>query len=573
MTVTSTIVIPVDQAALTVKSGATLSAPDKQSFSTLNNLKLSLPVSNRYATFEPNFWILNGDYKFMPAAPILGYMSSSMSDGTTALGTPPVLTITLGSTYSTVNGLTLYFSEFTNDFCDSITIRFYDASNVLINTYSYTPTGPVFATNQAVSNFKKIEIEFISTNKANRWVRLTGIDLDSFVQFDKSTIKDARLVEEINPVSIELPINTVDITLFSEDAAFSITNPTGFYADLQNRAPFDIYELVDGEPIYMGRFYLEDWDAKSENEMILKLIDVIGVLDQIPYPGELVGIPTDTAGTIIPIIINSAGIGSDMVSVDASLTSRRLYGFIPDTTYREALQYMCFCIGAYATCKRSNIIQVLPLEIAADLSEFDYALTSEHKGLNSPVKLRNLVTGIEVVSHHYVQATDTVAEVLFDGDLAIGVHLILFGKPAYSLTHTSSGGLISSGVIHNTYETRTVTTAGHLVITGKPYVDNKKTFSLYNTGLPANTKPNVIRVDEATMAHPDVAADIVQRLYDYYEQRYIQKTKLFASLIAIGDSTLIDTQSNQQIAGIVEHMVTDLARGMIAEVDIIGVVA
>lgn len=572
MTVTSTVLVPIDQTVLTFKNGATYAAPDKQTFSNLNDLKLSLPVSNRYATYEPNFWVLDGSYKFMPAVPVLGYMSASMSNGATTMVVPPTLTITLASAYSIVDGLTLYFSPYTNDYADSITIRYYDVSNALIRTDSYTPTGPEFATGQAVSSVKKIEIDFNSTNKANRYIRLTGIDLDSFITIGKESIKDARLIEEINPPCVELPVNTVTVTLFSEDADFSIVDPAGFYADLQYRAPFDIYELVDGEPIYMGRFYLEEWDARSQNEITLKMIDVIGVLELIPYPGELlIGV---TADIYMPAIFNNAGIGSDMISVDASLASQTiLLGVLPPTNYREALQYFCFGIGAYATCTRSNIIHVRPLEIAADLVTFDHTLTESEKGIDSPVRLRNLVTGIEVVSHDYVQAADTVAEVLFDQDLAIGTHIILFGKPVYSLTHTATGGLLGGATIQNTHEIRTVTAAGHLLITGKPYVDNKKTISLYNTGLPAGTQPNVIRIDDATTAIPDNVDSIVQSLYDYYEQRYIQKTKLFASLIAPGDSVLINTQSNKQIQGIVEKMTTDLARGMVSDVEIVGIVA
>lgn len=575
MTITSTVIIPFDQDPLNFKAGATFSAPDKQSFSDLDDLELSLPASNRYATFEPNFWILDGNYKFMPASPIIGYMSSSMSNGSTTLTSPPILTITLASVFSTVDGLTLYFSPFTNDWADSITIRYYDNSLVLFRTDSYTPTGATFATNQAVSSFRKVEIEFASTNKASRWVRLTGIDLDTFITLEKENIKEARLIEEINPVAVELPINTIDVTLFSDDPDFSIIEPSGFYEDLQYRAPFDIYELVDGEQIYMGRFYLEEWESKGENEIILRMIDLIGILDQIPFLGKVWASPSPDvlASTAFPFVFDDAGVGTGIISLDSSLNSKVVYGFIPATNYRDALQLMCIGIGAYATCARSNVINVRPLEIAADLVSFDFEITREDKGIESPVKLRTLVTGIEIISHEYFVGDGTISEVAFDGDLAVGTHIIIFTKPAYDIEATGSGGFGGSGDFQDTYIIYTVTSGGHLLLEINPHIQNKNLFSLYNTGLPAGTRPNVIRIDEATTIHPEIAADIVQGYYDYYEQRYIQKTKLFASLVAPGDSMLIDTQIERQIQGIVERMTTDLARGMVQEVDIIGVVA
>jgi hypothetical protein len=66
---------------------------------------------------------------------------------------------------------------------------------------------------------------------------------------------------------------------------------------------------------------------------------------------------------------------------------------------------------------------------------------------------------------------------------------------------------------------------------------------------------------------------IVASLYSYFNQRYIQQTKLFASLIAPGDSVLIDTQSSKQIKGIAEKITTDLTGGFISNLEIVGVVA
>jgi hypothetical protein len=65
---------------------------------------------------------------------------------------------------------------------------------------------------------------------------------------------------------------------------------------------------------------------------------------------------------------------------------------------------------------------------------------------------------------------------------------------------------------------------------------------------------------------------VAQRIYDYYQQRYLQKVKLFAPLAQPGDVALIDTLYNQQIRGVIEKMSADLANGFTVQAEITGVV-
>jgi len=75
--------------------------------------------------------------------------------------------------------------------------------------------------------------------------------------------------------------------------------------------------------------------------------------------------------------------------------------------------------------------------------------------------------------------------------------------------------------------------------------------------------------------HAGNVSAVVNRVYDYYQQRYLQKAKLYGAglLPVVGSSVLIDTLQSKQIGGIVERMVIDLSGGFTAQAEVLGVVA
>lgn len=579
MPATSPIILFGDN-AIAVEDDATFSATDVQPFVNLADLETEL-ASNRYATNEPNFWLLDGRYKFMPTTPHVGLMSGSLSNGSGNYAAPVVLTINFSTVHSTTDGLTLFFNSYTNDYINSLSISYYDNALSLIRTDNYTPAAVEFSTGQAVSNFKRIVITFNSSNKAYRFARLIGIDFDTVTRFTGDSIKSAQLVEHIDPTSITLPFNTLDITLFSSDGDFSIVDPGGVFATLQYKKPLDAYEQINDNMVYLGRFYLNEWNSQSENIADLHAVDILGILDKIDYHNDYFAV--DNVATVIQTLLTASGVGVT-ASVDAVFSIVVPFGSVPAGSYRESIQNICFGVGAYATCARSKYLQIRPLEIASTLSVFDYTVVSSEKHISSLVKLRPLVTGIEVVQHEFDNSGAGTPTDLFKAALAIGTHLIVWDGPAYVSNIFKTGGLVSVDTYGVSYMISVVSVAGAMEITGITYPDNRKVISQYNGGLPAGTVPNIVRVEDVTMAnkfntgtaflgwYPNTNG-IVASLYSYFNQRYIQQTKLFASLIAPGDSVLIDTQSSKQIKGIAEKITTDLTGGFISNLEIVGVVA
>jgi hypothetical protein len=552
--------------ALTIKQDASPSmSVALQPFSKLADIRTGNITARPYATFEPDFWLLDGGYKFKQsndASVHVGIMSLLQSNDVGVFAVAPVLTVNFSSVHTT-DGMTFRGAQYSNDFCNSMSVAFYDDSDALIRSDNYTPTSWEFSTTQAVSNFKKIVITFNGTNKPYRYLRLMGIDFGKLTYFTGADIKSASVVEEINPLSIELPIDTCDLMLFSNDATFSIINPLGEYSALQNKQPLDVYETVGNENIYIGQFYLDTWENVSDKEIVFRAIDMIGILENVPYMGGLWTTAT-TAGALIESMMSAINTPYDL---DPDLYSIDIVGWIPATTYREALQQIAFAIGAYVTCSRTGLIQIYKSVLASELIAYDYAITKAQKGIDQSLTLKPLVTGVEIVAHNYVANTDAVE--LYNGYLSVGTHTITFNAPAHDLSITG-GTIASSGA---NYAVVTVGTGGTVVLSGQGYTDTKQVSSVYNTALDANVKPNILSINDATLINPSNAATTAQKVYAYYQQRYLQKVKLFSPSATPGDSVLIDTLYNQQIGGLVEKMSINLSGGFVAQTEITGGVA
>jgi hypothetical protein len=239
------------------------------------------------------------------------------------------------------------------------------------------------------------------------------------------------------------------------------------------------------------------------------------------------------------------------------------------------LQQILFRLGAYATCARSSSIVVKPTVLASSLSTWDYTLTGAEKGLESPVTLRPKITGVRILSSYYKYVTAN--KDIFSGTLPVGDNIIMVPEDVILETY-----IITPGTGTKTFDTCganhvliTVSVEGTFTITADTYferitraVDNPSSLGIS----PISIEDATLITDGINTTKYDIVSGVSSRVSDYYSQRYLQKTKLFASLIAVGDSVLIDTQAGRKISGIVERMETDLAGGFISKVDIIGVV-
>ena len=549
--------------ALELKADARFSAAAEWSaLSSASDLQDGNVNMRPYATYEPDFWLLDGNYKFLSEntdGVHVGLVSAEITDAAGEFTNNPILQIDF-SHPQTIDGVSFRFSPFTGDYASELNIVYRNSIMEVIRSERYYPDGVEWSTNEAVSGVKQIVVSFFGTNRPHRYLRVQSVDFGELVWFEQDAVRSATVVEECDPLSGELRANTLDLSLWSDDARFSILDPEGDYADLRERQPLAVYETVDNTRLFIGQYFLSTWENRSEQEIEFSCTDLIGLMGQVSCRGGLWAAPGVAVEELLDDLLTPASIPYEL---DETLKGAMLIGWIPAGTLREALQQIAFAIGASVDTSRAWSVRITPMLMAAT-EDATAHITRAQKGAQQSVSLLSRITGVEVTAHSYLAGTQT--RELLDETLAAGTHEVLFDRPMHSLSATGAT-ITESGA---NYAVLTVASEGAVTLEGNEYIDTRKVVSIEAPYVATSLK-SIVRVSDATLVHPGNVNAITQRVYDYYQQRYRQKLRLFAPEVAVGQVVTVDTLYHRQIRALIEKMSLDLTRGMIADAEMTGV--
>ncbi len=544
-----------------------------------------------YATFEPNSWLLDGYSKFVPSSSTkIGFVSDVISDASGNFTSPILLTITLNAVYTFEQLTRFSFSQISKDYCTELKVEYRNASDVLIDDQTYYPDKYEYRAElptKPIAGVKYVRVYFYSTNRPYRHLRLLDIGFDDIL-FRADEIKSAVLIEEISRYSTELKSNTLEVSLFSPTGEFSVVSTTGMYAGLEDNQPADMYEEIDGVTNYMGRFYLDKFESPTPNKMNLTLKDGITLLEKTNYIGGFYNWDYGTAlhtysDDLILKIMQAAGLEYE---IDAELENIPMKGILHIGTCRNALQQICFSLGAYATCSRSKKVLIHKAQLATDIVTPDYELTSAQKGLSQSVVLKPLVTSLELSYPEYTQAPSTFIssgvylnrKLIYDGSLALGTHTLDFYPDIAMTLGISSGGSGGYTAVVDYWSGANMggtgliiecTTAGTFFLEVQGFIQNKKL--THAVSLSGVTDQNKTTIKDGNFISKDNYSDLADELFSYFQERYVKKVRLYGTPIQPGNSVLVDTYDAKQIQGFVESVKTDLAGGFISDVEIVGV--
>lgn len=569
---TTTPVITFGNNALAIKDDILMvTGTFVQSFVDLDDLKVDGSVITvAYASYEPDFWLLNGNYHFLPTGSNhSGFISSQLSnENGVVLGGTPYIDISFNSTHFISGSLSINFSEFTGDYCNDVEVIFYNSVGTYIYDVEYSPTGTSFSANISLSGFKGFQLLFFGTNKPYRFQRVTSIEFDGVTIFSGENVRDAHLIEAIDPNAVELPVNTVDFTLFSDNGDFSIVAPTGVYASLQYKEPIDVHEIANGLKMYMGRFYLDEWSSESANLANFKASDAIGLLDSNVYLGNLWGNGILATGIFMDFFSNY----NISYTLDTYWNTFGIAGYSSLSSAREGLQKMVFALlnnsestKAVVSCVRSNKVNILAKPLASTLTSWDYLLTNADLGIDAKLTLKSPVTDVDVLGYSWFGTSGTTQ--IYNDVVPSGTTTITFDS-GHSNYVVLGATLVDSGA---NYVTVSSPSSASITVTAKGIGLSAFLYSLHDDNVPSSSLANKVRIED-TLIPRDSSNPTAHICLKYFQQRYKLSAKVFAPTFKVGDAVLADVQNGKQLLGIVEKMDSDLARGFVSNVEIVGVI-
>ena len=544
---------------VTAKADSQLTASDSQSFSQLGQLKRANLSERKYATLEKNFFVLDGSCENMGSNIDIAWWSQSMSTSSGTFTTPPVMEINFSKVHSSL-GLTLTFSQLA--YCNNLQIAYYDLNNTLITEDVYYPDNYEYFCEKTVANYKKIIITFYSTNIPYRYLKLYKILYGKGVLFEGDSLISANLLEQVNLLSDELSINTLEFVVHSDDDRFNILNPQGVYTTLQQRQRLDVYQVKDDELSSMGTFYIENWQSKNDNKMEFSGIDLIGLLDKTTFDGGMY--TNTTAENLIEEILESAGLDSEFYLIHDEIKNILLTGYIPVCTHREALQQVLFTIGGVANCARTDIIELYRAEENEEPNQI--SKSDVFKGTKE-IEQGEIITEVLLQTHNYTEGTEQ--KKLFEGQLASGTYKITFNNPAFNVT--CSGGTIQSTKAN--YAIINVSSTRNVVVNGYEYIDNTQDVSVINDSLNGNESSSTLKIDSVYLINSSNAQSIGERIINFYNGKYTTKFKFILDDEKAGDNITLDESYGNILNGYITELDIDLTGGYVANSKVVAKVS
>lgn len=453
----------------------------------LANLKQSQPDQINYATFEHNYWKLDGTYRGITGKSTLIWGTGISTDrdlhplvyveGTTlyleeliksALSSSTVLTRNW-SEYQTAPGVYLIF--YGPDFCTDLNIKWY-RDNTLLADENFSPDNVRYFCRKRVELFNKCVITFNAMSKVNRFLKVVDLWDGNVVEFYNGDLRSVNIIEEYDPISDTLPINTMDIEFSHKTDELNLV--------FQSK---QLIEAYFNDTLY-GKFFID----KSTDKYNVSATDYKGLLEKSIFLGNFYS--NASATTIINDIL--ADESNIKYTIPSAFNNITFTGPIKKCTKREALAQVLFALIGYADDSRSDTLQLNQSRNEAG----PYTIPKDKTFLsNRNIINESPVTEVRLTVHSYKVSADTTE--LFSSQLAAGTYTIEFSDPIVLSTLSVSGATVTKQ--NAFYVTITVASTATVTITAKVYEDNSYVVSRQNSLVLSGMPTNVIEYTDKTL--------------------------------------------------------------------------
>ena len=465
---------------------------NESEFDTLSQLQqYNLNFPNYANPCELYSVVLDGTASAFPPMPEnanLGLWSEQISNDDGTFTKPIVLELKSEGQYSS-QGFTFTFDTYNNIFATRLSIkwlRITDEGITTLDEKEFTPDNAFYFCRNKVENYNKVVITFYSLNMPKNRLKFHVIDYGYGTFFYGDELRGVKLIQEIDPISTQISINTADFTLNSK---------TDMEYSFQAKQPLSVYFNGDLKSTTFVKSAKRKtrflWDIQSE--------DYIGLMDSIPYYG---GIYTNK--NAVELLADIFTVAKVPYSIDEVFADATVTGYIPFTTCRNALMQVAFAIQAVVDTSNSEVVKVFALE--EDVKQ-TIPLNRIMQGQNFADE--ETVTGVEVAVHSYKPITETI-DVYDATESGTGENIFVkFSEPLHSLA-IENGEIVSQGTTYAKINAN----EGCLLV-GKKYEHTTQIRRKNNPIVLANDIEKVVAIENATLVSLDNIDNIINQCYNW----------------------------------------------------------
>jgi hypothetical protein len=245
-------------------------------------------------------------------------------------------------------------------------------------------------------------------------------------------LRGVKLIQEIDPISTQISINTSDFTLDSKsDMEYSF----------QAKQPLSIY--FNGE--LKATTFVKKSTRKAKRLWSIQSEDYIGLMDSMPFYGGIYN--NKNVVELLNDIFEwqeETQITKIPYKLDEVFANETVTGYIPFTTRRDALMQVAFAIQAVVDTSNVDYVNVYKLTADDEFAQEPISLNRIMQGQNFADD--ETVTGVEVTVHTYIPLPESERDYLYKAeDSGIGENiLVVFPEPQHNV-QISNGTILKLG--------------------------------------------------------------------------------------------------------------------------------
>lgn len=478
-----------------------------------------------YATLERNLWVLDNSREIVPYSGYgkSGFVGNELCDGNRVFAKTPIVSLNFTRVHlNLLQGITIRWSEFLNEYAEEFVITAYDGETVVSSKIVTGNSSVLSVVQMDIVDYNKITIEVIKWSRPYRRARIDEIFIGILHSFSKKSIFSYKCSQSVDPISAELPKAEVSFSIDNLDGLYNPYNNEGLSKYLVERQEINIkygYKVDNGtEWIKGGKFYISEWDAEQNGlSADFKARDLLEFMTGTYYKGLYNPSGTslyDLAEDVLldaDLPVNSDG--SVKWVIDETLKSIYTTAPLPIDTHANCLQMIANAGGCVMYQDREGVLHVKQFEKIYS----DYQISYFNSYSKSDLSLSKPLKQVDVPYYSYSKSAE-ISE-LFNGTMNINGAMdvvVTYSGSATNVSAIVSGGTLNSATYYSNACVLNITATGNVTIVVKGYSIN--TSSIQITTI-SGEKGETVSVDNPLITSQERAVAIGLWVEDYMKNR------------------------------------------------------